>query len=91
MKYKKILITGKVQNVGFREFLIKESSMIGGIVGYAKNLKDGNIEVVASGEDEKIKKLVERCKKGPFLSSVKSVDVQDVEMDENYDSFVVRL
>jgi len=91
MKYKQILITGKVQEVGFREFLIKESSIIGGLAGYAKNLKDGSIEVVASGADEKIKKLIERCKKGPFLASVKSVDVQDVEMDENYDSFVVRL
>lgn len=91
MKYKQILITGKVHGVGFREFLIKESSMIGGLVGYAKNLKDGNIEVVVSGADEKIKKLIERCKKGPFLSSVKSVDVRDVDIEENYDIFVVRL
>lgn len=91
MKYKRIIITGKVQNVGFREFLIKESSIIGGLSGYAKNLKDGTIEVVASGVEDKIKKLVERCKKGPFLAAVKSVDVEDMEIDDVYDDFVVRL
>ena len=50
MKYKKILILGRVQGVGFRDFLRREVSLIGGLVGYAKNLKDGNVEIVVSGE-----------------------------------------
>jgi len=91
MKYKRIIISGRVQGVGFREFLIKEASIIGGLVGYAKNLKNGNIEVIVSGTDDKIKKFVERCKRGPLLAAVKSVDVEDVDIDETYDSFFVRL
>lgn len=91
MNYKRILITGKVQDVGFREFLRRESSAIGGLFGYAKNLKDGSIEIIVKGDDEKIKKLMEKCKKGPLLASVKSMDLSDVEIDEDSDSFVVRL
>ena len=90
MKYKKILITGRVQGVGFREFLRREVAAIGGLFGYAKNLRDGNLEVVVLGEDEKIKKLAERCKKGPLLASIKNVSVEDVELDDEFDSFIIR-
>lgn len=91
MKYKRILVIGKVQGVGFRDFLRREVSVIGGLVGYAKNLKDGNVEVVVSGEEEKIKKLAEKCKKGPLLSAVKDVSISDLELDDDYDSFVIRM
>jgi acylphosphatase len=90
MRYKKIVITGRVQGVGFREFLRREVAAIGGLVGYAKNLKDGNLEVIVSGEDEKIKKLAERCKKGPLLASIKNVSVEDFELDDEFDSFIIR-
>ena len=90
MRYKQIIISGRVQGVGFREFLRREVSALGGLVGYAKNLRDGNIEIVVSGDEEKIKKLVEKCKKGPLLAAVNDVRVQEIDMDDEYDSFIVR-
>lgn len=91
MRYKKIVITGKVQGVGFREFLRRQASVIGGLAGYARNLKSGEVEVLVAGEEEKIKKLVEKCRQGPLLSSVKGILVEDVDLDDEYDNFFVKL
>ncbi|MEM4337089.1 MAG: acylphosphatase [Candidatus Woesearchaeota archaeon] len=88
--YKKIIISGKVQNVGFREFLRREASKIGGLVGYVKNLKDGRVEVLVSGEPAKLKEFEKICRKGPLLASIKEISIDDVEYDEEYDSFVIR-
>jgi acylphosphatase len=90
MRYKHIIISGRVQGVGFREFLRRETSMIGGLSGYAKNLKDGNLEIFVKGDEEKIKKLIEKCKKGPLLSSIKDIKIEDVELEDDYDSFILR-
>jgi len=90
MKYKRILISGRVQGVGFREFLMREVPAIGGLFGYAKNLKDGSIEVVVRGNEEKIKKLMDKCKRGPLLAMIKDVKVEDVDLEDEYDGFIVR-
>ncbi len=91
MRYKRILVSGRVQGVGFREFLRREVAAIGGLVGYAKNLRNGNLEVVVSGDEEKINKLAEKCKKGPLLAAIKGVSVEDVELDDEFDSFIIRM
>jgi len=90
MKCKRIVVSGRVQGVGFREFVRREVAALGGLAGYVKNLKGGSVEVVVSGEDEKIKQLAERCRRGPLLASISSVSVEDFEFDEDYDSFCVR-
>ncbi|MBW3023310.1 acylphosphatase [Candidatus Woesearchaeota archaeon] len=90
MKYKKIIIEGKVQGIGFREFIRKEASKIGGVAGYVKNMKNGNVEVVVSGIPEKVNLLSKACKKGPFLADIKKVSEEEVEIDEEYDAFFVK-
>ncbi len=90
MKSKEILISGKVQGVGFREFIRREVGKIGGLVGYAKNLKNGDLKLLISGEEEKIKKLVEQCKKGPLLAYVKDISINDTETEEEFNSFFVK-
>lgn len=90
MRYKKITVAGKVQNVGFREFLRKEASRLGGILGYAKNLKNGNLEILVSGEEEKIRQFEKICRKGPLLASIREVNVEEVDSDDEFDAFVIK-
>ena len=90
MRYKKFIITGKVQNVGFREFLRKEASRLGGIAGYAKNLKNGNLEVLVAGDAEKIKTFEKACGRGPLLAQIKEVAAEEVDSDEEFDNFVIK-
>lgn len=67
------LISGLVQGVSYRFFARKYANLLN-ITGYAKNLWDGKVEVVAEGEKENLLKFLEVLKKGPSLSQVKKVD-----------------
>lgn len=49
--------SGRVQGVGFR-FTVREVSDSLGISGWAKNLKDGRVEVVAEAEEELLHQLL---------------------------------
>lgn len=91
MKYKRIVVSGRVQGVGFREFLRKEVTSIGGIIGYAKNLNNGNLVIVIKGEDDKIKNVIDKCRRGPLLASVQNVSVEEVELEDEFDSFIIKM
>ncbi len=50
-------VYGNVQGVAFRAFA-QEKALALGIFGYAKNLHDGSVEVVAQGSEEALKKYL---------------------------------
>src|SRR6185437_8958613 len=47
---RRFTVTGHVQGVGFRWFVARHARSLG-LSGYARNLDDGRVEVVASGEE----------------------------------------
>jgi len=55
----KLIASGRVQGVGFRDFACRIGSLLS-LVGYAKNLRDGTVEIVAEGEEEKIEEFCKR-------------------------------
>lgn len=56
-------IHGKVQGVGFRYSTQQEARRLG-LSGYARNLDDGSVEVVACGEQEEVNALIDWLKAG---------------------------
>ncbi|MCR4368632.1 MAG: acylphosphatase [archaeon] len=60
---------GKVQGVYYRAFVVSHANALG-VVGYAKNLPDGSVEVVAEGGRKKLELLVAELEKGPSASRV---------------------
>lgn len=58
------LISGEVQGVGFRAFA-KRCALDLGLAGYAENLSDGRVEVVAEGAREALEQLVDQLRRGP--------------------------
>ncbi|WP_328331880.1 MULTISPECIES: acylphosphatase [unclassified Streptomyces] len=52
-------VRGKVQGVGFRWFTRANALRIGGLTGFAINLEDGRVQVVAEGPREKCDLLLE--------------------------------
>jgi len=90
MRYKKIIVSGNVQGVGFREFLRKEASRLGGLRGYAKNLKSGDLEIMLAGDNEKVNLFMKICRRGPLLASVKEVHEEEVDSEDDFDSFVIK-
>ncbi len=72
-------ISGKVQGVWFRASTKEQADQLG-ITGFVRNLSDGRVEVVASGEKEKISQLFEWLKQGPELAQVTDVTYEEVAM-----------
>ena len=84
-----IIVHGKVQGVFFRANAKKVALSLG-LKGYARNKEDGSVEVVAEGQEDKIKELIEYCKKGPERAKVNKVDVIHLEATGEFIDFEVR-
>jgi acylphosphatase len=67
------LIQGRVQGVGYRYFVSREAESLG-IAGFARNLPDGGVEVVAEAAEEALSAFEARLREGPAFASVASVD-----------------
>ena len=84
-----VLISGKVQGVGFRNFTQMNAKQLG-INGYAKNLPNGKVEVVAEGDKAQLDVLVVLLKKGPRFASVDSLEVDERPFTGEYKTFGIR-
>ncbi|MEG1122725.1 MAG: acylphosphatase [Citrobacter sp.] len=56
-------VYGRVQGVGFRYTAQHEAQRLG-LTGYAKNMNDGSVEIVACGESEQVEQLMKWLKAG---------------------------
>ena len=84
-----VLISGKVQGVGFRNFTQTNARQLG-INGYAKNLANGKVEVVAEGEKLKLISLIEKLWEGPRASRVDDIEIEERKFTGEYKTFGVR-
>jgi acylphosphatase len=76
-KQVRILVSGRVQGVYFRAFTQKEAKKHQ-LSGFAKNLPDGRVEVVAAGPKEAVEKLILWCRKGPITARVDHVETEEL-------------
>jgi len=70
------LVSGRVQGVGFRWFVLRRAAELG-IVGRAANLADGRVEVVGIGRREDLELLDRAVRTGPKFARVHSVEKCD--------------
>ncbi|GAB3016782.1 hypothetical protein GCM10027098_09450 [Bowmanella dokdonensis] len=70
----KARVTGKVQGVFFRKSTQARALQLG-LSGYAKNLADGSVEVLACGKKSDLEELVAFLREGPPASDVSDVQV----------------
>lgn len=69
-------IRGRVQGVGFRNFVQKAATAVG-VSGYAKNLDDGRVEVLAQGTAQQLEALEGELYRGPRWAEVRGVDKEE--------------
>lgn len=79
---KHLLISGRVQGVGFRYFTQKNASALG-LKGWVKNLDNGKVEAMVSGPGEKVEELIKRCSQGPPSAYVKDMQVETIEQKKS--------
>lgn len=84
-----LFITGRVQGVFFRSSTQEEAHRCG-LSGWVKNLRDGRVEAVIEGEEEKVKALIAWCQNGPPHAVVKDLSVTIEAYQGAYTTFDVR-
>lgn len=85
---KQIFISGRVQGVGFRAFCQKQASALK-IKGWVKNLKDGRVEAVIEGKENKVEQMIQQLKKGPSFARVDNLKIIDRDLT-GFSNFEIR-
>jgi acylphosphatase len=67
MLHYKVVVSGRVQGVYFRAFTQK-SAKKHHIIGAVRNLEDGRVEVIATGDENNMQLFLQECHKGPIFS-----------------------
>jgi acylphosphatase len=80
------LISGEVQGVGFR-FFAQRAAARHQVTGYARNLADGRVEVLAEGSVESVEGFKHDLAAGPSHARVEQVDELNVEPTGSYSTF----
>jgi len=70
-----LIASGQVQGVGYRAFVRRHAVDLG-LSGYAENLDDGRVEVVAEGWRDDLELLIVRLRAGPAHAEVKELQVE---------------
>lgn len=86
---KRILLSGRVQGVGFRHFTRVTARDLN-VKGWVKNRSDGDVEAVVQGEKSKVNTMIERLKRGPVSARVDRIDVTDNETEKTFSVFEIR-
>ena len=84
-----ILVTGRVQGVGYR-FFAKEASDMYGINGWVRNCFNGSVELEAQGNSELLKQFIKELKKGPMMGHVSDIQSREIVLVEGEKLFSVR-
>ena len=84
----RFLVSGKVQGVFFRAST-REQALKLGLRGYAKNLPDGRVEVLAEGEASALGALERWLHVGPPMARVETVERGEAEVGEAGQGFAV--
>jgi len=77
MRTVRLKINGLVQGVFFRKYIAEEAKKLE-LKGHVRNLDSGEVEVVAEGKTESVDSIIAICKKGAPHSTVKGVDLQEM-------------
>ena len=67
-----LTVSGRVQRVGFRWFVVQEAEAAG-VTGWVRNLPDGRVEVWIEGEVEAVQTLEQAVRRGPRHARVTEV------------------
>jgi acylphosphatase len=71
-------VSGRVQGVFYRATCVRKAQSLG-LTGFARNLADGRVEVLACGEAAAVEALVAWLWEGSAASKVTAVDTMEVD------------
>ncbi len=84
-----LLITGMVQGVGYRWFVMRRAKEYN-LTGYVRNLYDGDVEVEVEGNRGLIIDFAEELKIGSHSAHVTNVKIDWGEFENKFKGFEIR-
>lgn len=84
----RVLISGRVQGVSFRDACRRLAEQ-NGVAGWVRNLPDGRVEAVFEGLDDAVRRMLDWARRGPRLAEIKDIAVQS-ESPEGLTTFRVK-
>jgi acylphosphatase len=89
MKAAHLVITGRVQGVGYRDWMMRTARNLG-LRGWVRNRIDDSVEALIAGDDAAVAAMIEACRRGPSLARVDKVDIEPADAAEVPDGFMLR-
>jgi acylphosphatase len=86
MKAVRLAITGRVQGVGYRDWVVRTARNLG-LRGWVRNRTDGSVEALIAGEEAAVSTMIEACRRGPASARVDNVDVQPADLADLREGF----
>jgi acylphosphatase len=75
---RRVLVSGRVQDVFFRDSTRREAGRVG-VAGWVRNLPDGRVEAVFEGGEDAVERMVAWCREGPDSADVADIEAYDEE------------
>ncbi len=89
MQATQVYFEGRVQGVGFRYTVRRESTGFD-LSGWVRNLPDGRVELVACGDAPEINDFVAAIMAGEMAGNITSHERQEIEIDDIPRGFEIR-
>ena len=89
MRNVEILVSGRVQGVGYRYFALRKAKSLN-IKGTVQNLWSGKVKIIAQCEETSLKIFLKELKKGPIMSYVSKLEISELSSTKEYNDFRVK-
>jgi acylphosphatase len=76
----RLRIAGRVQGVGYRDFVRSEAEARG-LIGWVRNRRDGTVEAMVSGVADAVDELIAACWRGPPGARVADIQIERAPAD----------
>ena len=86
IKKKHLIISGKVQGVGFRHWM-QNLTINNNISGWVKNKLSGDVETLIIGQEKEVQKLIKQCKIGSSSATIQNIQINDYDQDYSKEGF----
>ena len=73
MNCKRLIISGQVQGVGYRIWMVEKARALG-VSGWVRNRIDGSVEALVAGDTAAVEELLRLCRRGPRMAQVTSIE-----------------